>query len=108
MSLYHYFEQSLMMHYRHYGYIPFSVLEPSSVGRQTREGSRTLEYAFEDFAIHQVAQLLGNSEDEATYYNRSLVRNSLSLPITDRNSHFWDGYEVVSKCLGSISYQRRL
>ena len=92
------------MQCRHYGYIPFSVLEPSSVGRQTREGSRTLEYAFEDFAIHQVAQLLGNSADEATYYNRSLVRSSLSLPVMDRNSNLWNGYEVVPKCLGSVSY----
>lgn len=28
---------------RQYGYVPFGVLDPSSVGRQTREGSRTLE-----------------------------------------------------------------
>lgn len=63
----------LMRTCRRYNYVPFSVVDVSSVGRQTREGSRTLEYAFEDFAIHQVAQLLGKTEDEATYYNRSLV-----------------------------------
>lgn len=59
-----------------YGYVPFSALDTSSVGRHTREGSRTLEvsrgfvlmtpsnvivqYAFEDFAIRQVALVRHN------------------------------------------------
>lgn len=64
---------------RRYGYVPASVVDAFSAGRQTRESSRTLEYAFEDFAIHQVAQLLGKREDEANYYNRSLVRVLLFL-----------------------------
>ncbi|KAJ7881413.1 glycoside hydrolase family 92 protein [Mycena leptocephala] len=42
-----------------FGYVPFAVLDTTSTGRQTREGSRTLEYAFEDFAIRQIAQVLG-------------------------------------------------
>ena len=58
---------------RQYGYVPAGVLDTSSVGRQTREGSRTLEYAFEDFGIRQVAQLLGHEEDLAEYTNRSYV-----------------------------------
>ncbi|KAI0310652.1 glycoside hydrolase family 92 protein [Amylostereum chailletii] len=58
--------------YQQSGYVPFAVLDPSSTGRQTREGSRTLEYVFEDFAIRQVAQLLNKTEDEARYTNRSL------------------------------------
>jgi len=28
---------------RQFGYVPFAVLDVSSTGRQTREGSRTLE-----------------------------------------------------------------
>lgn len=28
---------------RQYGYVPFGVLDTQSTGRQTREGSRTLE-----------------------------------------------------------------
>ena len=28
---------------RQYGYVPFAVLDTMSTGRQTREGSRTLE-----------------------------------------------------------------
>ena len=34
------------------------------------------KYAFEDFAIRQVALLLDKPEDEAKYANRSLVRAS--------------------------------
>jgi hypothetical protein len=82
-----------------YGYIPYGALDTSSTGRTTRESSRTLEvrtptggpnlyflliqpispcfqrkYAFEDFAIRQVALLLNKTADEAKYANRSLVR----------------------------------
>ena len=49
------------------------MLDTSSVGRQTREASRTLEYSFEDFGIRQVAQLLGHADDEEKYTNRSYV-----------------------------------
>ncbi|KAJ6594301.1 glycoside hydrolase family 92 protein [Mycena capillaripes] len=58
--------------YKQFGYVPFAVLDVSSTGRQTREGSRTLEYAFEDFAIRQIAQVLGKTDDEATFALRSL------------------------------------
>ncbi|KAL4067290.1 glycoside hydrolase family 92 protein [Scleroderma yunnanense] len=57
--------------YEQYGYIPFSVLDVSSTGLQTREGSRMIEYAFEDFAIRQVALLLGKAGDVEKYTNRS-------------------------------------
>lgn len=35
----------------------------------------SLQYAFEDFGIRQVAQLLGNQYDVEKYTNRSLVRS---------------------------------
>ncbi|KAL5528179.1 hypothetical protein ACEPAF_7315 [Sanghuangporus sanghuang] len=57
--------------YKQYGYVPFAVFDPSSTGRQTREASRTLEYAFNDFAVRQVALLLNNTADVETYTNRS-------------------------------------
>ncbi|KIK09775.1 glycoside hydrolase family 92 protein [Laccaria amethystina LaAM-08-1] len=66
--------------YKQYGYVPFAVLDVSSTGRQTREGSRTLEYAFEDFGIRQVAQLLGKSDDVAKYTNRSLLYRNVWDP----------------------------
>ena len=83
--------------YKQYGFVPFGVLDTQSVGRQTREGSRTLEvcifcahitskfnfaflqYAFEDFAVRQVALLLNKTDDIAKYTNRSLVRSSPAL-----------------------------
>ncbi|KAF7294030.1 Glycoside hydrolase family 92 protein [Mycena kentingensis (nom. inval.)] len=74
--------------YNQFGYVPFAgafyvsmardlvdhriVLDTASTGRQTREGSRTLEYAFEDFAIRQIALLLGKTDDEALFANRSM------------------------------------
>ncbi|KAI0266724.1 glycoside hydrolase family 92 protein [Gloeopeniophorella convolvens] len=69
--------------YNHYGYVPYDALDTSSTGRTTREGSRTLEYAFEDFSIRQVALLLGKTEDEAKYANRSLnYRNVWDASLT--------------------------
>ncbi|KAJ8472735.1 hypothetical protein ONZ51_g8332 [Trametes cubensis] len=66
--------------YKEYGYVPFGVLDTDSVGRQTREGSRTLEYAFEDFAVRQVALLLNKTDDVATYTNRSLFYRNVWDP----------------------------
>jgi len=40
-------------------------------GTNTRQVSRTLEYSFDDFAISQVAQLLGKLDDTHKYQNRS-------------------------------------
>ncbi|EPT04555.1 hypothetical protein FOMPIDRAFT_131733 [Fomitopsis schrenkii] len=57
--------------YNQYGYVPFAVLDTHSTGRMTREGSRTLEYAYEDFAIRQVALLLNKSEEVDVYTNKS-------------------------------------
>ncbi|KAG6919383.1 hypothetical protein DXG01_006932 [Tephrocybe rancida] len=66
--------------YKQFGYVPFAVLDVSSTGRQTREGSRTLEYAFEDFGIRQVAQLLGKTDDMERYTNRSLFYRNVWDP----------------------------
>ncbi|KAH9176527.1 glycoside hydrolase family 92 protein [Lactarius sanguifluus] len=66
--------------YNYYGYVPYGALDTSSIGRTTREGSRTLEYAFEDFAIRQVALLLNKANDEAKYANRSLSYRNIWDP----------------------------
>ncbi|KAH9998474.1 glycosyl hydrolase family 92-domain-containing protein [Russula compacta] len=74
--------------YNHYGYVPYDVLDTSSTGRTTREGSRTLEYGFEDFAIRQVALLLNKTVDEAKYANRSLnYRNVWDPDVTSDGFH---------------------
>ncbi|KAG1896077.1 glycosyl hydrolase family 92-domain-containing protein [Suillus fuscotomentosus] len=57
--------------YKRFSCVPFAVLDTGSTGRQTREGSRTLEYAFQDFGIRQVAQVLGETDNVEYYTNRS-------------------------------------
>jgi hypothetical protein len=37
---------SNLAYFRQHGYVPFGVLDVSSTGRQTREGSRTLEVMY--------------------------------------------------------------
>ncbi|OBZ76244.1 hypothetical protein A0H81_02953 [Grifola frondosa] len=51
------------------GYIPQDVWEKS--GTNTKQVSRTLEYAFDDFAVSQVAKILGNTADGAKYAQRA-------------------------------------
>ncbi|KAG6866373.1 hypothetical protein C0991_005294 [Blastosporella zonata] len=80
--------------YKQFGYVPFAVLDVSSTGRQTREGSRTLEYAFEDFGIKQVAQLLGKTDDAERYTNRSLFYRNVWDP-----SVVSDGFKGTMICI---------
>lgn len=58
--------------YEKYGYIPFGVYDLKTYGVSTREGSRTLEYAFNDFGIRNTAILLNKSEDAERWERRSL------------------------------------
>ncbi|KAH9835013.1 glycoside hydrolase family 92 protein [Rhodofomes roseus] len=51
------------------GYIPSDVWEPS--GTNTKQVSRTIEYAFNDFAISQVARIIGNTADASKYAQRA-------------------------------------
>ncbi|KAI0085290.1 family 92 glycosyl hydrolase, partial [Irpex rosettiformis] len=51
------------------GYIPSDVWEPS--GTNTKQVSRALEYAFNDFGISQVAKILGKSDDATKYAKRA-------------------------------------
>ncbi|CAL1712499.1 unnamed protein product [Somion occarium] len=51
------------------GYIPSDVWEVG--GTNTKQVSRTLEYAFDDFAISQVAKILGKKQDGAKYSKRA-------------------------------------
>jgi putative alpha-1,2-mannosidase len=71
--------------YEKYSYIPFGVYDTESVGRQTREASRTLEYANNDFAIRNVALLLGKKDDadkltkRALFYKNVFDSNTTSM-----------------------------
>lgn len=44
-----------------------------------------MQYAFNDFAIRQVAQLLGQSSDEAVFANRSLNYRNVFDPTVNNN-----------------------
>ncbi|KAJ2930255.1 hypothetical protein H1R20_g6808, partial [Candolleomyces eurysporus] len=98
--------------YKRYGYVPFSVLDTASTGRQTREGSRTLEYAFEDFAVRQVAQLLGKTADVETYTNRSMGSNVNGFYESSSWEYSWfvphDTAQLVTLMGGNSTFLRRL
>lgn len=80
--------------YAKYGYVPYAHFDPQSSGRQTREGSRTLEYANNDFAIRQVSRLLGENEDAKIFRNRSMFyRNVFDPSVT---SDGFKGFMQVS------------
>ncbi|KAF9483277.1 glycoside hydrolase family 92 protein [Pholiota conissans] len=51
------------------GYIPQDMFDAG--GANTKQVSRTLEHAFDDFAVSQVAKTLGNSADAAKYLGRA-------------------------------------
>lgn len=69
--------------YQEFGYTPFGVFNTYSNGLQTREASRTLEYAHNDFAARNIALLTGHDEVAATLANRSLsYRNTFDSSIS--------------------------
>ncbi|KAM5540286.1 hypothetical protein V8D89_006105 [Ganoderma adspersum] len=88
--------------YKQYGFVPFGVLDTQSVGRQTREGSRTLEYAFEDFAVRQVALLLNKTDDVAKYTNRSLFYRNVWDPSVESDG--FKGFAQKRFSNGTFSY----
>ncbi|KAJ5156843.1 hypothetical protein N7492_009646 [Penicillium capsulatum] len=53
------------------GYIPTDDYDPYGVGTHTRSISRTVEYAYNDFCIAEVAEGLGHHEDYEKYTGRS-------------------------------------
>ncbi|GAC73217.1 hypothetical protein PANT_9d00002 [Moesziomyces antarcticus T-34] len=65
--------------YQLYGYIPFGYLDPASVGEQTREASRSLEYAFGDFTAAMTAQALGKPVDDVQRYAMASLNYSLNF-----------------------------
>lgn len=58
--------------WKEFNYIPSDYVDaPGHTGTTTRQASRTVEYAFNDFVISQVAKLLGNTADAQKYATRS-------------------------------------
>ncbi len=50
-------------HYMHYGFVP--------IDKETEGASKTLEYAYDDWAIAQMAKAMGNEEDHRYFMARS-------------------------------------
>ncbi|CEL59327.1 putative glycosidase Rv0584 OS=Mycobacterium tuberculosis GN=Rv0584 PE=3 SV=1 [Rhizoctonia solani AG-1 IB] len=55
--------------WKQYGYVPADIWEPS--GANTKQASRSVEYAFGDFCISQVAKGLNKTEDHQKYTKRA-------------------------------------
>lgn len=60
-----------LVSYHALGYIPSDDVDTNGTGRNTRSISRTVEYAYEDFAIAQLAKALGHTADYRKYMQRS-------------------------------------
>lgn len=57
--------------WKNLGYIPTDDYDPYGVGTHTRSISRTVEYAYNDFCIAEMAQGMGKLADYEKYANRS-------------------------------------
>ncbi|MBU2998004.1 GH92 family glycosyl hydrolase [Cellulophaga baltica] len=66
-------------HYKKYGYIPYNLLDESV--------TITLEYAYDDWCVAQIAKALGKDED----YKYFLKRSKAYQPLFDADSGFMRG-----------------
>ncbi|EKV07066.1 hypothetical protein PDIG_75800 [Penicillium digitatum PHI26] len=57
--------------WKNLGYIPFDDYDPDGEGTHTRSISRTVEYAYNDFCIAEMAQGMGHQSDFEKYRKRS-------------------------------------
>ncbi|KAK4652225.1 hypothetical protein QC762_609260 [Podospora pseudocomata] len=71
------------------GYIPVQDFDYKGFGTMTRSISRTLEYAYNDFCISQIAHGLGRTADRDKYLASSSNWKNLFRP--DQTSLWWNG-----------------
>lgn len=57
--------------WKNLGYIPKNDVDTIGRGLRTRSVSRTLEYAYDDFCIAEMAQLMGHQDDHEKYTRRA-------------------------------------
>lgn len=77
--------------YMKYGYIPLEDSVPEAF-HQREQTSRTLEYAFDDFALSQLASILGHKDDAAVLGRRALnYRNVIDPALGYANGRHADG-----------------
>lgn len=69
-----------LVSYHELGYIPWDDIDRNGTGRNTRSISRTVEYAYDDFAIALLAKGLGKDADYRKYMQRSTNWKNLWNP----------------------------
>ncbi|KAK4125595.1 glycoside hydrolase family 92 protein [Parathielavia appendiculata] len=74
------------------GYIPVQDFDYKGFGTMTRSISRTLEYAYNDFCIAQMASKLGKTIDKEKYIESS--GNWQNLFKKDQESVWWNGSDT--------------
>ncbi|KAK5991857.1 putative secreted glycosidase [Cladobotryum mycophilum] len=79
------------------GYIPTDDFDPYGVGTFSRSISRTVEYAYNDFCIAEVAQALNKTADAEKYLGRSKNWKNMFNPKQD-------SYVYVKNPDGSTGY----
>ncbi|KAI0019153.1 glycoside hydrolase family 92 protein [Xylariomycetidae sp. FL0641] len=71
------------------GYIPYDDDDKNGTGPMSRSVSRTMEYAYDDFAIAMMARGMGRTADESKYLQRS--RNWRHLFNAEQEDWIGDG-----------------
>ncbi|KAK7753637.1 hypothetical protein SLS62_004495 [Diatrype stigma] len=85
------------------GYIPSDDKKTVGNGPKTRTVSRTVEYAYDDFAIALMARGLRRTDDEAKYFERSKNWKNLWNPEQgDQYEDEGDGSTIGSKFRGFL------
>lgn len=60
-----------LQNWKSLGYVPTDDFDPHGVGPHTRSISRTVEYAYNDFCIAEMARGMGKAADAEKYFARS-------------------------------------
>lgn len=77
--------------YLQYGYIPLED-KVENAFHDNEQVSRTLEYAYDDFALAQIAKKMGKDEDYKYYLNRSKnYKNIFDPSVNNMNGRYIDG-----------------
>jgi predicted alpha-1,2-mannosidase len=64
-------DRNLLGEYSRLGYVPSSNDTTTPRGQQNQSVSRTLEYAYDDWCVGRMAQMLGKAEDAKLFFARS-------------------------------------
>lgn len=89
--------------WKNLGYIPTDDFDPYGSGARTRSISRTVEYAYNDFCIAEMAKGLGNQADYDKYISRS--KNWVNMFKADQTSRNFSGFLQPRYMNGTYGFQ---